>query len=384
MITDECVAAAALNRVFGFKPKVGLELINELGSARAVFNLKKDELDEIFGANARYKTSIIKTDLEKEYSELSHLKDAVFLPITDPRYPSLLKDCEDPPIGLYIKATSPIDKIFGKNDFISVVGTRNITSYGLQWGMEIILALCSEFQNKTIVSGLALGVDALAHRTALEINTPTIAVLPTGIDMVYPTAHYELSERIFRQERSALISDYPPKTYALAINFLRRNRIIAALSRATILVESKARGGGLLTAKLSHSYNRDVYALPGKADDLCSMGCNSIIRERIAEPITSIKTFLKSIGVASDKYIPREKRMLNIEEKLKNLYDADTSQLLVQMLRLIFKNRDISIAEMQQTLCKSFVDISSCARVLESEALIRIDVFQRCSVVNFL
>lgn len=384
IITEEIVSAAVLNRIFGFKPKIGIALINEYGSASRIFNLDREELDLVLGPFVKYKNKINKEALESEYDELVRLEKegAFFLPITDPLYPQSLRDCDDPPIGLYIKSISPINEVFGETDFISIVGTRNITSYGTQWGYEIVRALCSESNNVSIVSGLALGVDALAHKAALDHSSPTIAVLPTGIDLIYPRLHNHLSDRILDQEKSALVSDYPPGTYALTINFLRRNRIIAALSRATILIESKARGGGLLTARLAHTYNRDVYALPGKADDICSQGCNNLIREKIAEPITSIDTFMASIGLGLKEYIPRKKKLTQIESKLKEIYAPESYDLMILIIHKVAEKRDLSIDELREMLGRNYIEISTTVRLLEAEGLIVVDVFHRCSISN--
>lgn len=177
---------------------------------------------------------------------MTGLKDSGsrFICIGDSRYPQMLRECEDPPIGLYIKGKTPIEKLDGGRPAIGVIGTRDITSYGTEWCNRLVAALGRAQIKPVIISGLAIGTDATAHSAALDNGLPTIAVMPTGIDGVYPFRHGFLADRICNAEESWLITDYPTKTTPLAINFLRRNRIIAGLSKAVLLIESKKREAG--------------------------------------------------------------------------------------------------------------------------------------------
>ena len=180
---------------------------------------------------------------------------------------------------------------------VAVVGTRDISPYGREWCERIVHALARTSPKPLIVSGLAIGTDICAHKAALEASLPTIAVMATGTDTIYPYRHRQIAEKMSGTQGCALVTDYPPGTAPLPVNFLRRNRIIAGLSHATILVESKIKGGGMMTCRLAFSYDRDVYALPGRADDLRSQGCNHLIRARMAEPLTSEEDIIDSLGL---------------------------------------------------------------------------------------
>ena len=291
----------ALNKIFGFSPKTGLEAIRHFGSAADIFRADKKELSGFFGYGSKYTGLISGKALQESAEELTGLKDSGsrFICIGDSRYPQMLRECEDPPIGLYIKGKTPIEKLDGGRPAIGVIGTRDITSYGTEWCNRLVAALGRAQIKPVIISGLAIGTDATAHSAALDNGLPTIAVMPTGIDGVYPFRHGFLADRICNAEESWLITDYPTKTTPLAINFLRRNRIIAGLSKAVLLIESKKKGGGLMTCRLAYSYNRDVFALPGRIDDPCSAGCNELLRLKIAEPVTDPELFIDSLGLGA-------------------------------------------------------------------------------------
>lgn len=289
----------ALNKIFGFNPALGLRLAEHFGGTSEVFLADKDELALILKPGSIYWSKIDQDTVSEVCLELQKLEkeNCRFLCIADERFPELLKDCHDAPAGLYIKSDSPPEEIFNRRTAIGVIGTRDITSYGTEWCTKIVAAFGRAEVKPMIVSGLALGTDITAHNAALDNGLPTIAVLPTGIDTVYPFRHGWAADKIAGSPGSALVTDYPPGTVPKAINFLRRNRIIAGLSDAVILIESRTKGGGLMTCKLAYSYNRDVFALPGRIDDACSGGCNSLIREKMAEPVIDIDTLVSALGL---------------------------------------------------------------------------------------
>lgn len=289
----------ALNKIFGFNPALGLRLAEHFGGAGEVFRADKDELALTLKPNSIYWPKINRDSVAEAGLELQKLEkdNCRFLCIADERYPELLRDCHDAPAGLYIKSSTPPEEVFNKRTAIGVIGTRDITSYGTEWCTKIVAAFSRAETKPMIVSGLALGTDITAHNAALDNGLPTIAVLPTGIDTVYPFRHGWAAEKIADSPGSALVTDYPPGTVPKAINFLRRNRIIAGLSESVILIESRTKGGGLMTCRLAYSYNRGVFALPGRIDDTCSGGCNSLIREKMAEPVIDIDTLVSELGL---------------------------------------------------------------------------------------
>jgi DNA processing protein len=233
-INYEKACHCALNRIFGFEPKIALALISHLGGAGEVFRLGRKEIDSLLGPHSKYAGSISDEAVDKAYIELETLEryGIRFIGWGEDNYPELLKECEDPPTGLYIKSSSPIEELWNNRRMISIIGTRDLSPYGKEWCERIVSSLAdtSSENRPTIVSGLALGVDICAHNAALKYGLPTIAVMATGPETIYPSRHRTAGERIAQTSGSALITDYPPETAPLAIHFLRRNRIIAGMS----------------------------------------------------------------------------------------------------------------------------------------------------------
>ena len=209
-----------------------------------------------------------------------------FITIKDDVYPECLKEISNPPLKLYYKGNLDLLK---EERLIAVVGTRNPSSYG---------KLCCEYMvkkmsraNITIVSGFAKGIDSIAHKTSLLTDGKTIAVIASGLDIVYPASNLSLYREI--EEKGLILSEYEAGVKPFKFNFPQRNRIIAGLSRGTIVVESKDRGGSLITADLALEFNRDVYAVPGDVFSEYSKGCNNLIRDSRAKSLSNINELLK-------------------------------------------------------------------------------------------
>ena len=375
---EEKICLCALNRIFGYEPRIVSALIRHLGSAKEVFSLGKDTLDEILGPHSKYAGQIGPASLEsaeKELIEASALGIA-FIGRGEKGYPELLSECEDAPSGLYIRSRTPETCLAGDRDFISIVGTRNISAYGRDWCRQIVQALAHTEKPPVIVSGLAYGTDITAHLAALDAGLRTIAVMATGADSVYPAAHRGHAGRIAASDGSAAITDYPLRTRAVAINFIRRNRIIAGISRATVLIESRARGGGMITARQAFSYDRDVFALPGRADDPMSEGCNILVRSGCAIPVTSMEDFISSLG-----YTPEKKAERNIAEICRDrpAWTGRTDEI-ARVLLHIKKNRRISIQELADATGLGFRVTAEITGLLESDGFISVDLMQRCSI----
>lgn len=378
----EKICCCALNRIFGFEPAIAHSLVDNLGSASAVFSLKRDELQEILGPHSKFLSQISETELERSLKELKGLGDDEydFITLYGPEYPDLLKECPDAPLGLYVRSHSAADEIFRNKDMISVVGTRDISLYGREWCLKLVSAIAEAGERPVIVSGLALGIDITAHLCALECGLPTIGVMATGIDKVYPFRHTDYARRITEAPGGALITDYPCGTSPVAVNFLRRNRIIAGMSKATILVESKVRGGGMMTANLAFSYDRDVFALPGRIDDLRSGGCNKLIHAKIAEPITDCISLMRSLGMTGGF---REEKV-PIQERIETFYSgklpAERISSIVEIINLIAGNRGITPDEICARTNRQYTDIAALTCLLESDGFISTDLLQRCSL----
>lgn len=372
-----------MNRIFGFEPKIGLALITRLGSASALFSLSSKELDGLLGPFPKYRALINSTAVDAEKRELEKLESSgiTFCGWTEDCYPELLKECEDPPMGLYVRSSTPPSELWAPRRRIAVVGTRDISPYGRDWCERIVRSLAQTRSRPVIVSGLALGTDITAHRTALDEGLPTIGVMATGPEDVYPFRHREFAERLVKTPGCALVTDYPPGTSPVALNFLRRNRIIAGLSDATILVESKIKGGGMMTSRLAFSYNREVYALPGRADDLRSQGCNDLIRRKIAEPITSGKHLLESLGLTSRRTVPASGLASRVESAYRDSLPPERLSLIVRMARAITDCRGITVEELAAATGSDYCIVAELTGILEIDGFIHIDLLKRCRIV---
>ena len=380
--STERAAWCALNTIFGYEPMAGHALVRAAGGAGAVFSLRREELLSLTGAS-RYLPLVTRKALDAAAREMEILaaRGHAFLSFADAAYPALLRECEDPPLGLYIRSGTPPEALFPPDrPFIAVVGTRDISPYGNEWCRKIISALAGMAEKPVIVSGLALGTDGIAHQTALECGLPTLGVMATGVDAVYPLRHEALADRIAAAPGSALLTDYPPGTAPLATHFLRRNRIIAGLCRATVLVESKIRGGGMTTARLAASYNRDVLALPGRADDLRSAGCNRLIRDKIAEPLTELEGLAGQLGLTQVRRPARRDPAAEIRALYAGSLAPEEVERLVLLVRLIREHRGIS----QEALCRAsgagWPETASAIGLLAADGIIGTDLLGNCFI----
>ena len=384
-ITEEQVAWCALATLFGYTPAVGAALAGRAGGARELFRLSPAGLRDLAGADAPVLRQIRQETLESAAGSLEKIarEGCRFLPLSDPDYPGLLKECPDPPLGLYYKGTGTPHELFSSRTAIAVVGTRDMSRYGAQWCSQLVHSL-GECPNKPlIVSGLALGVDITAHEAALKCGLPTIAVMATGIDAVYPARHAWAADRIASSPGSALVTDYPPGTAPLAANFLRRNRIIAGLCGTTVLVESKIRGGGMMTARLAASYNRTVYALPGRLEDIRSQGCNKLIGDKTAEPLTDLDAFLADLGLKKKpvrKKVAEEALSVRVHARYSGCIDGKTAGQLELLARLIQARQDITLEELASESGLDWGAVTALSAILECDGFIRTDLLQRCSI----
>lgn len=379
---SEKVCVCALNRLLGFEPRLAHDLIGAAGSARALFEMTPDEKLAAFGPYSKVAPLLDGKELARTEEELDRLQDAgcSFITMTEPGYPALLCECEDAPLGLYYRGTSPPEKVFNVRPQIAVVGTRDISLYGKEWCRKIVGALATAKNKPLIVSGFAMGTDITAHLAALEAGLPSVAVLPTGIDDVYPSRHRSFAGRLSATEGCAIVTDYPPGTEPKAINFIRRNRIIAGICSGTILVESKSKGGGMITARFAASYDRDLMVLPGRADDLRSQGCNELLREKLAEPVTDTVHFLDVLGLGS----PSRRRAAGFEEEVRARYGpvlpAEELDDLLTVAGIIRRRRGITLDEICPEACMPYGQVARYAGMLESDGLICTDLLQRCSI----
>lgn len=225
--------------------------------------------------------------------EWKRIKDHNITPlfVLDEDYPAALAETPDPPVILYKLGEAELD---GEH-MVAVVGTRKPTAYGLDFCNKIVDEIADYFPDATIVSGLAFGIDAAAHKKALEKGIPTVAVVAHGLNMIYPAANRNIAKEIIHQG-GAILSEYPFDTKPFKPNFLARNRIVAGIADATIVVESNLKGGAMSTANYAFLYNRDVMALPGRSTDELSSGCNLLIRKQKAHLIECAADLIETTG----------------------------------------------------------------------------------------
>lgn len=379
---EEKACLCALNRIFGFTPKIALALISHLGGVSEVFRLGSKELDELLGPHSKHKGLVTWKAVEEAEKELMRLEgmDISFIGWNEDDYPGLLHECEDAPVGLYVRSLTPAHELWAPRRRIAIVGTRDISPYGREWCVRTVTGLAQSVEKPVIVSGLALGTDFCAHKSALEYGLPTIGVMATGPEAIYPYRHKAFAEKLYRTPGCALITDYPPGTAPLAIHFLRRNRIIAGLSDSTILIESKIKGGGMMTCRLAFSYSRDVHALPGRADDIRSQGCNNLIRSKIAEPITSISELTESLGLYGMTGTRRESFQSIVRRDYAGRLTEEALSHIHTIASLIGKTRGTTIEEIAMKAGLEYTSVLNLASMMEIDGYISIDLMQRCFV----
>ena len=336
MSSQEILNTAILTRLSYYHLNTMAELYRQLGSATAIVEQRK-ELRTLFPGLPR-KISEALSDIdavrkraeeELEYAERHAI--TVLTPLDD-GYPRRLKECDDAPLMLFYKGTADLNA----THIINIVGTRHSTPYGQDLVRRFVADLRTLCPDVLIVSGLAYGIDICAHRQALDNGLATIGVLAHGLDDLYPTAHRDTANRMVAQ--GGLLTEFMTRTNADKLNFVRRNRITAGISDACVLVESAAKGGGLITTRISKDYNRDVFAFPGPVGAPYSEGCNRLIRDNGAALITSAEDLVRAMGWEQDALLAQARRQ-GIERQLFPDLSAD-EQKVVSLLQ---KTNDLQL-----------------------------------------
>ncbi|MDX1908186.1 MAG: DNA-processing protein DprA [Bacteroidia bacterium] len=289
---DRNLYLLALSLTRGLGPVTVKNLIAYCGSAQAVFTTPKGKLLRVPGIGeqtvrlVRESASLQRAEQEMAFCER---QGVMVLNYLDPAYPDALKYIHDAPLILFKKGA--IDLNAQPN--IALVGTRQATDYGKEQTELFAAFLASRGIN--VVSGLAYGIDIVAHRTVLQAGGMTTAVLGHGLDMIYPARHARKADEMLA--RGGLLTEYLTGTQPDAVNFPARNRIVAGICRAVIVIEAAASGGALITARKAFEQNREVYALPGRVGDLYSSGCNQLIRDNVAKLITNPEDVLEDLRI---------------------------------------------------------------------------------------
>ena len=295
MESDERVCSIALTLCSGIGHVGAKRLVTTVGCASDVFRYRK-ELPERFPdispavvAALDNPSAFSRACREIEFVEKNRL---MCLTYTDEAYPSRLRDCEDAPLVLFFKGNANLNAL----RIVAMVGTRQATDYGKQFCADFVHDLAAMCPDVLLVSGLAYGIDIHSHRAALLEHLPTVGVLAHGLDRIYPYVHRKTAVEMLAD--GGLLTEFLTETNPDRHNFVSRNRIVAGMSDATIVVESAAKGGSLITADLAEGYHRDCFAVPGRVKDSSSVGCNQLIRDNKAALIESAEDFVKAMGWA--------------------------------------------------------------------------------------
>ncbi len=319
MITDEHFNILALLKVEGVGDVVAKKLINHCGSATNVFNAKASQLKTIDGIgdflirNLKDKSVFEKAEKELQFIEKRKIALQSY---QDQDYPERLKHCIDGPVLLF--QSGNID--LRNKKLISIVGTREITPHGMAFCKELMEDLA--VFNPVIVSGFAYGVDIVAHQAAMDNGLQTIGVLAHGLNQIYPKAHKKYLSKM--EQHGGFLTEFWSNSNPEKENFVKRNRIVAGMSEATIVIESAEKGGSLITAIMANDYNRDVFAVPGRTTDKFSQGCNNLIKMQQANMMTSAADLVYMLNWQlenkANKSIQKQ-LFISLDEEEQQVYD---------------------------------------------------------------
>ncbi len=301
---QEIINTIALSRISYYSSEGLLNLYRTLGSATNVVehrhhirDVLPDASDRLVAALENMDDMISRAETELEF-DMHH--GIVPLCFNDRNYPKRLAECADAPLVLYYKGNADLNQ----RRIISIVGTRRCTQYGRDMTARLIKRMRELLPKTLIVSGLAYGIDIEAHRNALACDFETVGVLAHGLDTIYPNAHRDTAIKMI--ENGGLLSEFITMTNADKRNFVQRNRIVAGMCDACVIVESAAKGGGLITTTMARDYNRDVFAVPGAVGQQYSEGCNLLIKDNVASLITSADDLVDAMGWNEDMEMVRK------------------------------------------------------------------------------
>jgi DNA processing protein len=307
-MNDEVTYQVALSLIPNIGPVQAKQLLEHFGNAGNIFKAKKKDLSAVEGIGE------VKAKSIKDFNQFQEAEDEIkfcskhhiqALFLTDKNYPQRLLHCYDAPTILYYRGNADLNH----NKIISIIGTRSNTDYGKLVTEELIEELQS--QNIIVASGLAFGIDAVAHKASVKNNVPTVGVLAHGLDSIYPIQHKALAKDMLLN--GGLLTEFRKNTKPDKHNFPRRNRVVAGMSDATIVIETDVKGGSMITAELAYNYNRDLFAVPGKIHDNRSSGCLKLIQQQKAVLLSSAEQLIQELGWEEKKKQPKKQRELFID-----------------------------------------------------------------------
>jgi DNA processing protein len=335
--------------------------VSYCGGVEQVFKVSKSKLERVPGIGGKMAQNIIDrksealNDAEAELKFIEKHKIKVLF-YTDKAYPQRLLQCYDAPFIMFYLGNADLNN----PHIVSIVGTRKATDYGKEVCEKLVEAL--QPYNALIVSGLAYGIDVCAHKKAVELNMPTIGVLGHGLDILYPAQHKNVAKQMLNN--GGLLTDFPSKTKFVPGNFPRRNRIVAGISDATIVIETKAKGGSVITAEIANSYNKDVFAVPGNIDKPYSQGCNFLIKTNKAALLDDVNELPEILGWKSDAANKSKKKQQT--EMLLDLTEAEK-----KLFELLKENEMLRIDEIVMRANISSSDVAANLLNLEFKGAIK-------------
>ena len=318
MTTSELFYTLALLKIEGVGDIMAKKLMAHCGSAEAVFKTKHQHLSAIDGVgsallkNLKDQTVFDKAHKELEFIQNNHINVSYF---QDENYPERLKHCVDAPVLLFTAGNINLKN----RKIISIVGTRQITSYGAEFCKKLIEDLLP--LDPVIVSGFAYGVDIVAHQLAIENNLQTIGVLAHGLNQIYPKNHKKYMAKM--ELNGGFMTEFWSSSNPDKENFVKRNRIVAGIAEATIVIESAERGGSLITANMANDYNRDVFAVPGRTTDKYSAGCNNLIKTQKANVLTSAAdlVYMLNWDIKEEPKAVQKQLFVSLDNDEQKIYD---------------------------------------------------------------
>jgi DNA processing protein len=362
MNETEQIYTIALMQVPGIGVVWGRNLIHAMESAERVFRNRHEIPDVLPGTPQRIVEALncprAIARAEKEY-EFIRKNKIQCLTINDEDYPSRLRECDDAPVVLYFKG----DASLNVRRVINMVGTRNATDYGKQICVRFLQDLKELHPDILVVSGLAYGIDIHAHRAALQYNFSTVGVLAHGLDRIYPFGHRKTAIEML--EKGGLLTEFITETIPDRYNFVSRNRIVAGMSDATIVVESAAKGGSLITADLAQGYHRDCFAFPGRCMDTRSQGCNQLIQNNKATLIQSAEDLIKAMCWDNAEQTKKP-------ENTQRLLFPDLTEEEKKIVALLSDNESMHINELMVTTDILIHRMSAVLFELEMKGILRV------------
>lgn len=305
---DELLYRVALTMIPDLGPVRTGVLVARFGNARSVFNATFNQIASLEGIGAASAKAIEEWngfgDAREELLFMAR-NDVRPIFITDPDYPARLLNCYDPPPLLYFRGSADLNHA----RILSIIGTRNNTEYGKQVTEQLVQAL--QPYHVIIASGLAFGIDSVAHKAALHCGIPTIGVLGHGLDTLYPNQNRTLAKEMIAN--GGLLTEFPRNTRPDRHNFPRRNRIVAGMADATVVIETASKGGSMITAELAAGYNRDVFAVPGRISDAKSAGCNLLVTQNRAILFTGADQLLETMGWNEKKKTSKKQKAMFVD-----------------------------------------------------------------------